>query len=106
MNRRAQEWGDQGRAILRGDHVDPATAKAVKAHALSVAAEADAYVEPPAPIAERRRLSAQEMAERLGLSVRTLARRRHLPGYRDFVIEDGRGFQGDSERFEAFLRRR
>lgn len=106
MSRRAAEWADAGRAILRGE-CDPRTARALRAHALSVAAEAEAYVEPPAaaPV-ERRRLSAQEMAERLGLSVRTLARRRHLPGYRDFVVEDGRGFQGDSERFEDFLRRR
>jgi hypothetical protein len=107
LNRRAAEWADAGRAILRAE-CDPKLARAFRAHALAVAAECEAYVEPlaaaPAP---RRWLTPTEMAERLGLSVRTLARRRHLPGYRDFVVEsEGRGFCGDSERFEEFLRRR
>lgn len=82
----------------------------MRAYALSVAAEAEAYVEPVTvviapPSAPTRWLAPAEMAKRLGISVRTLSRRR--AEYREFLVEgDGRGFKGDAERFEEFLRRR
>lgn len=108
MSRRALEWADEGRAILRAER-DPRVAKELRAHALSVAAEAEAYVEPITVVVEpprvpARRLAPAEMAKRLGISVRTLSRRR--AEYSEFLVFEGRGYMGDSERFEAFLRRR
>ena len=52
-------------------------------------------------------IPAREAASRLACSVKTLARRRNLEGYREFIVPgDARGFKVDLQKFEEFLRRR